>query len=365
MNEQVVYLGEATRRFLVVYRPPQEPRGRPAVLLAPPFGWEEIAAHRAVRDWAAHLAAHGYPVLRLDLPGTGDSAGGPTDPGTLSGMAGRRRGGCRLGFAPRRRCPPSWGSASGSEGSSSTRRRPGASSTTSCSGRPRAAAERWCASCLRFPRSKRRESSSPARPSRRPCPSGMLAPGGFVLSPETVADLSAVNLATRPLAPETSVLAPRPRRDQARRRSADRRDGSGSRPDRRERQGLLRDARRAGQVTQPRGGVRHGALLARGAARDARARSSPGPAGAPQTELEFGAFTERPFAVVRRPRTSRRHLGRASARARQPLTAVFLNAGAVRRIGPHRLWVDTARRWALRGIPSASPRPGRDRRLRR
>ena len=34
------------------------------------------------------------------------------------------------------------------------------------------------------------------------------------------------------------------------------------------------------------------------------------------------------------------------------MTAVFLNAGAVRRIGPHRLWVDTARRWALRGIPS-------------
>jgi pimeloyl-ACP methyl ester carboxylesterase len=32
------------------------------------------------------------------------------------------------------------------------------------------------------------------------------------------------------------------------------------------------------------------------------------------------------------------------------VTAVFLNAGAVRRIGPNRLWVETSRRWNARGI---------------
>jgi pimeloyl-ACP methyl ester carboxylesterase len=32
--------------------------------------------------------------------------------------------------------------------------------------------------------------------------------------------------------------------------------------------------------------------------------------------------------------------------------AVFLNAGAIRRVGPNRLWVETARRWAARGVPS-------------
>ena len=31
---------------------------------------------------------------------------------------------------------------------------------------------------------------------------------------------------------------------------------------------------------------------------------------------------------------------------------VFLNAGAVRRIGPNRVWVDTARRWAAQGVPT-------------
>jgi dienelactone hydrolase len=32
------------------------------------------------------------------------------------------------------------------------------------------------------------------------------------------------------------------------------------------------------------------------------------------------------------------------------LCAVFLNAGAVRRVGPNRMWVEAARRWAARGV---------------
>ena len=35
-----------------------------------------------------------------------------------------------------------------------------------------------------------------------------------------------------------------------------------------------------------------------------------------------------------------------------PLCAVFLNAGGVRRIGPNRMWVEAARRWAAHGVPS-------------
>ena len=34
------------------------------------------------------------------------------------------------------------------------------------------------------------------------------------------------------------------------------------------------------------------------------------------------------------------------------VAAVFLNAGAVRRIGPNRIWVETARRWATDGVPT-------------
>ncbi|MCW2982462.1 MAG: hypothetical protein JWR63_32, partial [Conexibacter sp.] len=36
-----------------------------------------------------------------------------------------------------------------------------------------------------------------------------------------------------------------------------------------------------------------------------------------------------------------------------PLTVVFLDVGAERRIGANRMWVEAARRWAARGVPSA------------
>jgi alpha-beta hydrolase superfamily lysophospholipase len=49
------------------------------VVLVPPFGWEEVASYRERRAWAVALADAGHPVLRLDLPGTGDSAGGAAD----------------------------------------------------------------------------------------------------------------------------------------------------------------------------------------------------------------------------------------------------------------------------------------------
>lgn len=54
-----------------------------AALLCPPFGWEEVCCHRGLRSWAAALAQAGIPTLRIDLPSTGDSGGRPQDPGRL------------------------------------------------------------------------------------------------------------------------------------------------------------------------------------------------------------------------------------------------------------------------------------------
>jgi hypothetical protein len=37
---------------------------------------------------------------------------------------------------------------------------------------------------------------------------------------------------------------------------------------------------------------------------------------------------------------------------RRDLVVVFLNAGSIRHIGPNRMWVEAARRWAAEGVPS-------------
>jgi alpha-beta hydrolase superfamily lysophospholipase len=50
-----------------------------AVLLCPPFGWEEVCCSRSLRGAATLLARAGHPTARLTLPGTADGAGGPRD----------------------------------------------------------------------------------------------------------------------------------------------------------------------------------------------------------------------------------------------------------------------------------------------
>jgi alpha-beta hydrolase superfamily lysophospholipase len=50
------------------------------VVLCPPLGHEQIHSHRAFRHLAEALASAGFPVLRFDYHGTGDSAGNDEDP---------------------------------------------------------------------------------------------------------------------------------------------------------------------------------------------------------------------------------------------------------------------------------------------
>jgi alpha-beta hydrolase superfamily lysophospholipase len=65
--------------FAVYHEAEQAARSNVATLLCPPFGWDDMCSYRSRRDWAQRLARDGHPTLRLDLPGTGDSAGGPGD----------------------------------------------------------------------------------------------------------------------------------------------------------------------------------------------------------------------------------------------------------------------------------------------
>jgi pimeloyl-ACP methyl ester carboxylesterase len=58
--------------------------GRHGVLICPPTGHEQVHAHRALRHLADALAQAGFPTLRLDYTGTGDSARGDHYPGLAS-----------------------------------------------------------------------------------------------------------------------------------------------------------------------------------------------------------------------------------------------------------------------------------------
>jgi len=64
------------RRLLVSTQatPRLRPRGA-AVLLCNPFGEEAVRAHRAYRVLARRLDEAGYPTMRFDYAGTGDSSG--------------------------------------------------------------------------------------------------------------------------------------------------------------------------------------------------------------------------------------------------------------------------------------------------
>ena len=54
-----------------------------AVVLCNPLGYEYIHSHRSLRHLADELATNGFPTLRFDYHGTGDSPGDDLDPDRL------------------------------------------------------------------------------------------------------------------------------------------------------------------------------------------------------------------------------------------------------------------------------------------
>jgi len=85
LAKEPVYFGASERPMFGFYHPPAGSRVRGmGVLLCNPLGDDLIRAHRPYRHLAEELASAGFPVLRFDFDGTGDSAGDERDPNRVA-----------------------------------------------------------------------------------------------------------------------------------------------------------------------------------------------------------------------------------------------------------------------------------------
>ena len=75
MTQEAFFFRESKGALFGSYHPPTSAVRGAAVVLCPPYGHEYVQSHRAFRLMAERLAEAGFPALRFDYRGTGDSAG--------------------------------------------------------------------------------------------------------------------------------------------------------------------------------------------------------------------------------------------------------------------------------------------------
>jgi len=327
-----------------------------AVLICPPWGWDEVTSYRGRRAWAEDLATAGFPTLRIDLPGAGDSAGSPDDPDLVSGWSGAIDAAAR------------WLSA-----------RPGVGRVAAIGlglggllamrairdGAPIDTVVLWAVppngrTYLRELRAFSAMQSTQVRDAAGTVDGskamGGLEAGGFALSAATMQAMSEIDIAEPPLAGlERAMVLVRPGMagDAA---VANRLEQSGVPATRASGSGwtemVFHPEQYAPAVTAFRTVSEWFASLPP----PQRRVGTTSIAEVSSVELAAGdrdrSIRETPIRI---PRPFGDLFGIVAQAPEAPTTdlcAIFLNAGAVRRIGPNRLWVETARRWAARGVPS-------------
>jgi len=340
----------------ILHLPPDDgSRKQIAVLICAPFGWEEMCSHRGRRAWALTLASLGYPTARFDLPSTGNSGGLASDPDRLDAWTGAVAGTAawlreRTGAARVAAIGIGLGGMLAVRALSE-----GAAIddlvlwAVPAKGRLLVREMRAYASVVA---ARRPEDSRPETLAH-----GDLELTGFLLSAETADALSKLEL--------TSLRLP---------------DAGGSRVLMLGRDGLAVDAGLRAHLEHTGASVtaqdtddyatlmespqesrtpvqtiaKTIAWLDAGPSCVMRAPPPPPTATRPTMKLESGetAIEETPilfdgelgglFGILSEPPRSERG----------PVCAVLLNGGALRHIGPSRTWVEIARRWAARGVPT-------------
>jgi alpha-beta hydrolase superfamily lysophospholipase len=363
--------GPGIELFAIVHRPAGRPR-ETAVLLCPPFGWEDMCSYRIRREWAEHLARAGHTVLRIDLPGSGDSAGSPRDSGRLDAWTQaastaarwltRADGAARvaavgIGLGGMVSCRAALGGAPIDElvlWSTPSRGR---------------ALLRELRTFSAFEAANVHEASESAPPGD-PADDGTIAANGYMLSAETAAELGRLDLG------EIDPSGASPRRALLLGRDGLRVDKD-----------LPVILERAGAEVTVADGPGYGAMMVE--PQDARTptgvfelvsswlgaagmnRAAPVASAAAQGQASVdrtppGEPVESEELLLHRSGVALRERalfldgpgGRLFGVLTEPLggrkelTALLLNAGPQRRIGPNRMWVEIARRWAAEGVPT-------------
>jgi pimeloyl-ACP methyl ester carboxylesterase len=347
--------------LVFVHLPRTTPYLSTGVVLCPPFGWEEVCSYRARRTWAQTLAHAGFPTVRLDLPGSGDSGGSPRSAGLLELWTGA------LGSAAE------WLRAvSGCERVAAIGI--GLGGLLACramaTGSPIDDAILWSVSArgrvaLRELQAHAAIAMSPFADEREqlpPLPDGDLEVMGYMISSETAASLRLLDVTELGL----------PNGDQRRVLMLER---DGLPVDRR----LLDHLRANGASVEVASSDDYHALVAHpesarapletiartvGWLAERSGRSGRGPDGGllaqllecePRTELDHGGARIRETVINFDTRVGRgvAILSEPTTGRPQPLTLALLDAGALRRVGPNRNWVEIARAAAANGVASA------------
>ncbi len=351
-------------------------QGRPdatAVLICPPFGWDDICSYRPRRTWAEYLAEAGHPTLRFDFPGTGDSSGSPRDPGRVQAWSKavvsaaswlRERTGRRRVAAIGMGLGGLMASKAVADGASIDE------------------IVLWAAAArgASFVRETRAfallEDTDASDLDTQPelLPEGFIWAGGFVLSAETAVALGQLDL-TELSFPPSSPLSRALLLD---------RDGIG--PDQRLRAYLESQDVEVAVAPGPGYGAlgpmphkavpplevfsrvlewldkdepAHGAVTpvdqpadSRPIARPADPKVSPASAPAVEMTVEGSVIRETPITIAQ-------PFGELFGILAEPTDSpspgpclVMLNSGAIRRVGPNRMWVEFCRHWAAKGIPT-------------
>ncbi|MCU1338402.1 MAG: hypothetical protein JWO19_3983 [Bryobacterales bacterium] len=323
------------------------------VLIVPPFGWEDVCSYRPLRSLGRTLAASGIPVLRYDLPGTGDSSGDALDSGlfeawiqSVDDAASQLR------------------DATGVENVAVVGIRLGAMLAVSAAGRgsnlqdlvlwgPAATGRAMLRELRAFSNMERREYANGDSTPPQPIPG--LEIGGFLIAPQTRRILETLDLSALPRMQGRRVLF-LSRDDLA--------------PDRR----LIRALRSAGCTVEVGTGSGYAAMMAvpheaippeatgraivefltQGTPQKRNDRTTDSSARSTRTVESAGQAISETIYTLKRSSDS--IFGILSEPLRKTQHAewcvLFLNAGAVRHTGPNRMWVEAARRWATQGVAS-------------